>query len=136
MIKHAVLVIGPSEQTGPVVGALRGRGMAAWADQFGRVASDERSFEWADAVVVIDGTLRDRNAATALLTEFEGPTLLATSTSLSGDDVASLIGTSFEAVVPFDTLPETLAAQVAALFRAWRPLESVACPDCGGVVSV
>ncbi len=136
MIKHAVLVIGPSEQTRLVVGALRGREMAAWADEFGQAASDERSLEWADAVVVMDGTLRDRNAATVLLTEFEGPTLLATSKSLSGDDVASLIGTSFEAVVPFDTSPETLAAQVAALFRAWRPPEGVACPACGGVLSV
>jgi DNA-binding response OmpR family regulator len=128
MLKHVVFVIGPSKQTRPVVSALRDREMAAWADQFGRAASDARSFEWADAVVVMDGTLWDGNATTALLTEFEGPTLLATSKSMSGDDVASLIGTGFDAVVPFDTSPETLAARVAALLRAWRPPENVDLP--------
>ena len=112
MSDHSVLVIGPSGQTTRVVSALKAAGLAAWSDDIDRALLDPSSFEWADALVVIDLTKRIETQHLGPLTEFYGPSLLATPSAIDGEPLSRLIDCGFDAVVQWPSSVEVIVARV------------------------
>lgn len=94
-----VMVIGAERESTRVVQALRARGMAAWSDRLGRAALDIVSFDWADALVVIDTTPHVESRHVRPVIEFPGATLLASPAPLDPEERAELLDRGFDAVV-------------------------------------
>ncbi len=112
MSDHSVLVIGPSGQTTRVVSALKAAGLAAWSDGVDRAQLDRSSFEWADALVVIDPTERIETQHLRLVTEFDGPSVLATPAAIDAEPLSQLLEGSFDAVVQWPSSVEVIVARV------------------------
>lgn len=114
MSKH-VMVIGSSGDASPVVLALRDRGLDAWSDRVGRVALDFVSFDWADALVVIDRTPHVETEHVRPVIEFPGVKILCTPAVLDPERRANLIDRGFDAVTEWP-VPADLVAAMANRF--------------------
>ena len=123
MSAHTVLVIGADEEARPLVAALRVAGFDAWPDQMERAASDCVSFEWADAVVIIDTCEQEASRNPRPLAQFRGPAILMTSVGMSGPERACLLDDGFDAVLDS---PDQRATVVARLRRLLGPRARVA----------
>ena len=107
--KH-VMVIAPSSDAAPVISALRDRGLEAWCDRIGRVALDFVSFDWADALVVIDRTPQLETEHVRPVVEFPGVKILCTPMLLDSERRAALIERGFDAVTEWPASPNLVAA--------------------------
>lgn len=109
-----VLVVGSQMQALPVLRALRARGFRAWSDVPEHVASDGVSLAWADALVVIEN---DRYEHPPAITDFTKPRLLAISTPLDDAQLVALLADGFDAVLPWPSSPDEIAARLVRLAR-------------------
>ena len=113
------LVVGHPGRTGRYVGSLRGRGIAAWAEEITEDTPDERALEWADSMVVVIDDLRVPAEVITLLREFSGPSLLAMPRSVGDESITELLEAGVDAVIGIEAAPSTVAARVEALMRRW-----------------
>ncbi len=112
MSDHSVLVIGPSGQTTRVVSALKAAGLAAWSDGVDRALRDPSSFEWANALVVIDLTEQIETQHLRPVTEFDGPSVLATPAAIDAERLSQLIERGFDVVVQWPSSVEVIVARM------------------------
>lgn len=111
------LVLGPPEATAGIVTELRARRIEAWSDRLGRVAPDAASFAWADALIVIDPTPQLEVEHVLPVTEFAGPTLLATPGARTEGEVERLLERGFDFVHGW---PESAPLIAALIHRSLR----------------
>jgi hypothetical protein len=112
--KH-VMVVGPAREAACVVASLREHSLEAWSDRLGRVALDFASFDWADALVVIDTTPHLECEHVRPIVNFDGPKVLLASAPLGADDRSRLIERGFDAVEAWPASPLLLAARIRRL---------------------
>ena len=111
----SVLVVGNAGRVLPILNALRSRGLRAWSDEAGNATADHVSFEWADAVVLVDDSPTVTESAIGLLASCKRPTMLVTSAPLDSAMRTAIFGRGIEAIETWPAPAELIAARVARL---------------------
>jgi hypothetical protein len=126
MYGPAILLLGTPTQTAPLSDAFGDYAVQTWTDEPERALSDNASLAWADALVVVDTTNDLSHARSPEINAFEGPRILATSAPLSYRQIDALMNDGYDAVVPWPSSAEVLAARAARLVRAGRAAPAAA----------